>query len=96
MRFRTYSTDETVLLLVCCDVKMTNKNGRSIKTRLYVKLADKHKAGFQGIGWAKVEPIHIHIKDDATPIARGKRPIPMQFKAPVKKKLEYMKENGLV
>ena len=47
----------------------------------------KHNRVFKGMGRAKVDPIHIQVKDDAIPVLQGKRPIPMQFKKPVTKKL---------
>ena len=60
------------------------------------KIANKHSVVFEGMGRAKVEPIHITMKEDAIPVAQGKRPLPIQFKDAVQKKLEYMKENGLI
>ena len=48
------------------------------------------------MGRAKVEPIDIQMKDDAVPIAQGKRPIPIQFKEAVGKKLRYMVDNELI
>ena len=48
------------------------------------------------MGRAKVDPIHIAMKEDLTPVAQGKRPIPIQFKDTVQKKLEDMKANGLI
>ena len=60
------------------------------------KIADKHCKVFEGMGCAKVEPIHIQMKPDARPIQQGKRPIPMQFKESVAKKLADMNANGLV
>ena len=36
IRFKPYSTDTTVPLLGCMDVKLTNNKGKSIKTKVYV------------------------------------------------------------
>ena len=36
VRFKPYSTDTTVPLLGCMDVKLTNNKGKSIKTKVYV------------------------------------------------------------
>ena len=36
------------------------------------------------------------MEPDARPVAQGKCPIPIQFNNAVRKKLDYMKENGLV
>ena len=60
------------------------------------KIAREHHAVFEGMGRAKVDPIHIQVKPDAIPISQGKRPIPMQYKKAVSKKLKEMKAAGLV
>ena len=59
-----------------------------------VAIANKHRAVFKGMGRAKIDPIHIQMKDEITPIAQGKCPI--HFRHAVHEKLQYMKENGLV
>lgn len=72
-----------------------HKNGGEIYAKME-KLATKHAAMFEGMGRAEVEPINIQMKEGVTPIMQGKRPIPMQYQEPFKKKMEYLKENGLV
>ena len=164
VRFKPYSSEVTVPLLGCCEVRLTNNKGRNIKTKVYIAkeetesllgkedaiklgilkinpdgegpendehekvrcitpeilkeeiesgvvsggktqkeidkqtedITSKHAGVFEGMGRANTEPIHIKMKDDVTPIAQGKRPIPHQFLKPFIKKMEYMKENGLV
>ena len=163
VRFRPYNTDKVIPLLGMCYVKLRNKKGKSVTTRIYVvegetesllgrqdaidlgilrispdgdeaedeenrlrcitpeifkapittgvvsggkdqteidadmaAIADRHQAVYEGMGRARVEPIHIQMKEGAVPIAQGKRPIPIQFRQAVCKKLAYMKENGLI
>ena len=60
------------------------------------KIASEHHEAFKGMVRAKVDPIHIQVKPNITPILQGKRPIPMQYKKAVSKKLIEMKEAGLV
>ena len=60
------------------------------------KIVKEHSQLFEGMGRDKVDPIHIEMKPNVTPIAQGKRPIPMQFKKAVSKKLKEMKEAGHV
>ena len=59
-------------------------------------IARKHTGVFEGMGRAKVNPIDIQMKPVAHPTAQPRRPIIMQFREPFKKKMEYLKENGLV
>ena len=60
------------------------------------KIADKHKRVFEGMGRAKVDPIHIQMDPNAIPVYQGKRSIPPQFKDRAIKKLQEMKENDLI
>ena len=60
VRFKPYSTDTTVPLLGCMDVKLINNRGKAVKTRVYVtqgqkgSLLDKDDAITLGI--VKIDP----------------------------------------
>ena len=56
---------------------------------------ENHKV-FEGMGRAKVDPIHIQLKEGAVPITQGKRPIPIQFREATLKKLQELKDNDLI
>ena len=60
------------------------------------QITEEHSEIFKGMGGAKVDPIHIQIKEGAVPITQDKRPIPMQFQAATLKKLKELKDNGLI
>ena len=62
----------------------------------YVDIAEEFKNIFVGMGREKVDPIHIQKKDDARPIAQGKRPIPIQLRDAKVKKLKPMKDNDII
>ena len=51
------------------------------------EIINDNKEIFQGMGRAKVPPIHIQVKDNAVPITQGKRPIPLQLREATLKKL---------
>ena len=56
---------------------------------------ENHKV-FEGMGRAKVAPIHIQLKDGAIPVTQGKRPIPIQLREATLKKLQELKDNNLI
>ena len=99
-------TTQTPEILRCITpeiLKPENKTGivSGGKTQLQIDadmsvIADKHSKVLEGMGRAKVDPIHINMRNEMTPIAQGKRPIPEQFKEAVNEKLLYMKDNGLI
>ena len=59
-------------------------------------IVKEHQAVFQGMGRAKVPPIHIKMKEGARPIMQGKRQIPIQLKEATLKKLQELKANDLI
>ena len=60
------------------------------------QIVAEHQEIFQGMGRAKVDPIHIHMDPTAVPVTQGKRPIPVQFKEKAAKKLQEMLDNDLI
>ena len=60
------------------------------------EITEEHKAVFQGMGRAKVPPIHIQLKEDARPITQPKRRIPIQLRDATLKKLKELKDNDLI
>ena len=50
------------------------------------QIVEEHKEVFQGMGRAKVPPIHIQVKEDARPVTQPKRPIPLQLREATLKK----------
>ena len=59
-------------------------------------IVKEHQAVFQGMGRAKVPPIHIQMKEGARPIMQGKRQIPIQLREATLKKLQELKANDLI
>ena len=159
VKFRPYSTSATVPLLGSLDVKLTNNNGKTHQTRLYVtkgqhesllgkedgmalgliklskdgdypdepvrcitpevkddditgivsggqtqkeidqvmdQIVQENQEVFKGMGRAKIDPIHIQLKEDAIPVTQGKRPIPIQLREATLKKLQELKEHDLI
>ena len=60
------------------------------------QIVEDHRPVFQGMGRAKVPPIHIQVKEDARPITQPKRPIPLQLREATLRKLKELKENDLI
>ena len=60
------------------------------------EIVEDNKEVFQGMGRAKVPPIHIQVKDNAVPITQGKRPIPLQLREATLKKLKELKDHDLI
>ena len=60
------------------------------------EIINDNKEIFQGMGRAKVPPIHIQVKDNAVPITQGKRPIPLQLREATLKKLKELKDHDLI
>ena len=60
------------------------------------EILEGNKEIFQGMGRAKVPPIHIQVKEDAVPIIQGKRPIPIQLREATLKKLKELKDHDLI
>ena len=59
-------------------------------------ITTEHAAVFEGMGRAKVDPIHIQVKEGAIPVTQGKRPIPIHLRKATLKKLREMKEHDLI
>ena len=51
---------------------------------------------FEGIGEAKVPPIHVYIDKNAKPIAQKQRPIPINMMEPLKQKLDEFVAAGII
>ena len=162
VKFWPYSTGKVVPLIGCCEAVLTNEEGKTHKTTVYIvegeqesllgkedaqklgiikmnrrgdkphgtdtlgcitpetlkdpisegpvsggqtqaqidaameELATKHADVFHGMGRAKTDPIHIEIRDDAVPIAQGRRQIPHQLKEAAQQKLKYLLDNDLI
>ena len=60
------------------------------------EITAEHAAVFEGMGRAKVDPIHIQVKEGARPVTQGKRPIPIHLRKATLKKLREMKEHDLI
>ena len=60
------------------------------------KIAEEYSDIFEGVGRAKCDPIHTQMKEGAIPVTQPKRQIPLQFKEETRKKLQYLKDNGLI
>ena len=59
-------------------------------------LVDGYPELFQGIGKAKVEPIHIFLKEGAVPQAQKARPVAHQYMEPLRKHLDELLKEGVI
>ena len=59
-------------------------------------LMEKYHELFQGLGKAKVEPIHIEVDPDVTSVQQKKRPIAFQYKQRFKEHIEELQKEGVV
>ena len=58
------------------------------------RITTEHTAVFEGMGRAKVDPIHIQVKEGDRPVTQGKRRI--HLRKAILKKLKEMKEHDLI
>ena len=59
-------------------------------------LVKEYKDLFEGIGLAKVPPIHIHMEKDARPVTQKQRPVPVHMLEPLQKKLDEFVDAGVI
>ena len=64
--------------------------------KVMARIVEENHEVFKGMGRAKVDPIHIQLKEGAVPITQGKRPIPIQFREATLKKLQELKDNDII
>lgn len=60
------------------------------------KLLDQYPQLFQGIGMAKVPPIHVHMTGDVQPVTQKLRPVPVSMMEPLKEKLDMYVQEGVI
>ena len=51
---------------------------------------------FEGIGCAKVSPIHIELREGAVPVTQKQRPVPIHFMEPMNELLDTFVREGVV
>ena len=56
----------------------------------------KYKHLFKGIGKFNVPPVSITLKDDAQPIQKPPRKVPLAMKCPFKEELDRMENAGII
>ena len=64
-----------------------------IDARMEILLRPFEKV-FQGIGRAKVEPVHIEVDPSVKPVQQKRRPIPLRYVEKFKDHIEELKEAG--
>ena len=50
----------------------------------------------EGIGEAKVEPIHIYVKPGVKPVVQRQRPVPLHYMKPLKEHIELLLKEGVI
>ena len=50
----------------------------------------------EGIGEAKVEPIHIYAKQGVRPVAQRQRPVPLHYMKPLKEHIDLLLKEGVI
>ena len=69
------------------------------QAQLQVKMTsmlDQYPQLFQGIGQAKLAPVHIHIKEGVPPVTQKLRPVPVSMMEPLKAKLDMYVKEGVI
>ena len=59
-------------------------------------LVDKFPELFEGIGQAKVSPVHISIKENIHPVTQKQRPVPIHLLQPLQDKLDAFVKEGVI
>ena len=60
------------------------------------KLSEEFKDLFEGVGEAKMDPIHIQVKEGTVPIAQKRRKVAYQYMDLLKKHLDELLEAGII
>ena len=93
IRLKPCSSYGTITLHKCCDIQLTKNTGRTITLQIYINKDETKRTPANWVAWNSTL---IQMKEDVMPITQGRHPIPIQFKKPVKRKIEYIRDNRLV
>ena len=55
---------------------------------------DGHPKLFQGLGWAKVDPVRIDINETVKPVRQKRRPLAIHYRQKLKYHLKELKKEG--
>ena len=59
-------------------------------------LEEEFQSLFQGIGKAKIDPIHIYTKKGRKPVAQRQRPVAIHYMEPLRKHLDELLQNDVI
>ena len=68
----------------------------STLTKDWIVNHPKYKHLFKGIGKFNMPPVSITLKDDAQPIQKPPRKVPLAMKCPFKEELDRMENAGII
>ena len=72
-----------------------NQSQKDIDSRIH-EILTEYPAVFQGLGLAKVEPIHIQVNPEVKPVQQRQRPIALHYVQKFKDHIKELEEAGVV
>ena len=60
------------------------------------KLVAEYQELFSGVGEAKMDPIHIYVKENVQPVAQRQRPVALNYMEPLKRHLDELLDEGII
>ena len=60
------------------------------------KILDGYTSVFEGIGRAKMKPIHIFLKEDVVPVQQKQRPVALHYKDRLKEHIDELAKAGVI
>ena len=74
-------------------------SGGETQAQIEIKMegiAKEYQSLFEGIGKAKIKPIHIFTKRGRKPVAQRQRPVALNYMEPLKKHLDELLSNDVI